>query len=329
MTDRTGEDEKTSDEAALWAARLNHRVVDAEVLEAFYRWRRDPANATAFARIERTWQAAGDLGSDRDIALAVQDALDRPRAAHRLDDALRAVRRRPLLAAGTVLLMLGLATLIVLRLPTSFDTVVGEQRVVRLADGSRIRLNTDSRVRVRLGEKLRQVELVRGEAFFEVAHDPARPFVVRAATAEVRATGTRFDVDLARSAVRVVLAQGSVHIRDPRGDVGSGANLVPGQVSWIRDGSITEPRAIDVAAATSWTTGHLTFHETPLRDAVAEVNRYTDKSIDLSAGAAIDARVNGVFETGDTTAFVAAVTTLFPLRAEVTTDGRVRLVTSG
>ena len=184
--------ERAREAAAAWLARLSQLSVTTETLRAFRDWRRDPVNAAAYDQVGGVWEAAGGLAGDPGIQAATAAALRR-RPARR--SAIGWVLKRPF--------VLGLATaslaVIVIggwmldQRPT-YRTALGEQRLVTLADGSRLRLNTDSAVRVRLGSGLRRVELLRGEAFFEVAHDAARPFIVSADGARVRAVGTKFDV---------------------------------------------------------------------------------------------------------------------------------------
>jgi transmembrane sensor len=326
MTDRTGEEDQAAREAADWAARLNSRAVETHAVEEFYKWRKVPANAAAYARIEKFWDESGKLGEDRGIALAVRDALERPRWRIRLRSWFAPIQQRPAIMALALLMVVGLTSLLVSRMPTTYETAIGEQRLIRLDDGSRVRINTDSKLRVRLTDDRRRIELVRGQAFFEVAHDPARPFIVSADGAEVRAVGTRFDVHRTDGDVLVLLAEGMVRVRDRDAENRTGVLLTPGQAIWVGPGRSPKPETIDVEAATSWTSGHLTFRDTPLREAITEINRYSSHGIDLDDGDMAAVRVNGVFETGDVKAFVTAVTTLFPLRAMPAANGRTRLV---
>ncbi len=143
----------------------------------------------------------------------------------------------------------------------------------------------------------------------------------------MRAIGTHFDVHRTGTDVRVLLAEGKVRVRGGRetGD-GGGVILTPGQAIWLGPGRSARPETVDVDALTSWTNGRLTFHDTPLREAVAEINRYTNQGIDLDDGDLAAIRVNGEFETGDVKAFLTAVTALFPLHAVPAGNGRTRLV---
>ena len=193
-----------------------------------------------------------------------------------------------------------------------------------LADGTRVRLDTDTELRVRLRDHERDVRLVHGQAFFDVAHDKARPFIVQADDAKVRALGTRFDVRLKGEEAHVTLVEGAVEVtHDQAGQVRKW-RLAPGQ-ALVAGAPAAQPRAVDVASATSWTEGQLVFHATALSDAVTEVNRYSRTKVVLDDPALAGATVNGKFDTGDTQAFVAAVCDLFDLKAAAPKDGEIRL----
>ncbi|MBB4099426.1 FecR family protein [Sphingomonas kyeonggiensis] len=320
-----GTDEERADEqAAEWLARLNNRSVTTEELEEFYRWRRKPGNAARYAEIESLWRQARALGDDPDIAAAARDALARPRL-ERMESEARGWRpsRRVVLAGAALAPVAAGASWLLLPMARAYQTATGEQLVVSLGDGSRIRLNTDSRLHVDAGDTGRRVTLERGQAFFEVKHDPARPFEVRAGKAAIRAAGTQFDVHRSDEAVQVVLTQGSV-------SVDAGAGVPPtllkaaGECATIGPAGALAVSHVDVEAATSWTTGRLVFHATPLANAIAEANRYSRTRIELEDPSLAGAKVNGSFETGDMDSFVAAVSALFDLKKR-TQENRILL----
>lgn len=310
-------------------ARLNKRAVDGRTVEDFYAWRRQPANGAAYARLEELWGKAEPLCGDRDIAIALGDALRPRRWRERLREALRPPLSRPAIASALTVMLIMVAALFWTIRPISYETQVGEQRFVTLEDGSRVRLNTDSRLELRFSKRGRRIDLDRGQAFFEVAHDQSRPFVVRIGNAQVTALGTRFDVRRENGDIRVVLADGSIAVADGNTPGSAPQRLRSGQAITLTPGRAAWPEPVDVDAATAWTTGRTIFTDTPLADAVAEVNRYTRRTILLDAPALAQAKVNGAFETGDVAAFVAAVTALFPLQAIAEPDGRTRLQPAG
>jgi transmembrane sensor len=307
--------ERAMREAADWCARLNSRTVSTLELEQFYRWRREPDNAAAYAATERGWRAARGLGADRDIAEAVGEILARPAP-------------RPWwqgwrggLGLAFAAVLAGAFGIYFLSRPLVLETGVGEQRLVSLADGSRVRLDTHSRVEVRLYQGERDVKLTGGQAFFEVAKDPYRPFIVTAQGSAVRALGTRFGVRSEGNQVSVVLAEGSVKVAGAR----DGTTLLhPGEAVTLVAGRVGAPGAADLAALTSWTTGRLVFRDTALADAVTEMNRYARKQIVLDSARAASVRVNGVFDSGDSDGFVTAVSAIAHLRA-ARGDGEIHL----
>lgn len=320
MASLPAEDERAEREAADWFARLNTLSITSRALEDFQAWRRAPGNDAAYERMEALWEVGGRLQGDPDIARGVAQALNRRSWLSRLAglwrDAPGLRRAATALAAGAVLIL----TFTVLQ-GEQYATGVGEQRLVSLDDGTRLRLDTDTRVKVMFGEDGRDVRLIKGQAFFDVAHDAARPFVVHADDAQVRALGTRFDVRLAGAAVKVTLVEGSVEVTDGKASkawrLAAGETLATGEAK-------PQPRRIDVAAATSWTSGRLIFRETPLAQAVAEVNRYSRQKVVIDVARLQAVPVSGVFEVGDTPAFVAAVSDLFELEPE-DANGEVRL----
>jgi transmembrane sensor len=315
-------------EAAEWLARLGNHSISTETVRAFREWRDDPANDAAYQEAEAFWEASGRQAADPQILRMTEQALARGRRRRRWLAGAAQVRWA-LAAAGVLILLAAGAQVVAWRFPT-YATGAGEQRIVRLADGSRVHLNVESRVKVRFFGGTRRLVLDRGEAFFEVAHDATRPFVVQADGARVRALGTKFDVRDQGDRVQVTLLEGRVQVRR---DGPQAWTLVPNQTLVVSDRGVTRPAATDAARTTSWTTGRLAFRETPLAEAVAEVNRYGKSRIVLEGEALPSRLVNGYFDVGDTDAFVRGVSVLFDLQATHAGDGvitlRERPATSG
>lgn len=307
-------------EAAEWHVRLGEPPLSAETLAAFRIWRQVGENAEAYRRVEAIWRSAGGLSRDRDI-----EALTRTTLA---DTGGRVRRRRRAWAAPAGLALactLTAAVALAFWLPARgvHQTAVGGREVVALADGTQVELDTDTRIKVRYVAGERRVVLERGQALFTVARDAARPFRVEAGGTEVTALGTVFDVRREASGARVTLVEGSVSVADSYAPARTW-RLAPGQrVETFQ--ADPAPISVDPAVATSWSEGRLVFQDTPLREAVAETNRYLTGKIVLAAGSAADTPVNGAFVTGDREAFVAAVSDLFDLTAQPTADGGVRL----
>lgn len=308
------------DQAVQWIARLGTRSISLDTIHEFAEWRKDPANAEAYRRAEQLWAQTGELAADPDIQAALATAKQRnPRRV--------SVRHIVALGAASALAASLVGGVILWQTHDTYRTAVGEQRVIQLADGSLVRLDTASKLRVRYNSGERRIELAQGQAFFEVAHNPDRPFVVSTGDASVTAVGTEFEVRRIGSETRVVLVSGVVDVAPTRGREAA-QRLRPNQQTAIIGGQ-ANLTVVDADAATSWTNGELTFVDTPLVEAVAEVNRYLVHPIILEAPAEARTSINGVFRSGDRAAFVSAAAHLLKLRAVDTPDGGVRLIASG
>lgn len=316
MSDRDLIAKETRDEAARWYAKLNNTTITTDCLRQFREWRDIGDNRQAYADIDAFWKRIEALKADEEIKAAGQEALDRKKPG-RPGPVTKGVIAFLLASSGA-----GLAYGYRTYLGHSYSTEVGEQRLVRLTDGSRVRIDTDSQLRVRMRRDQRLIELVRGQAFFEVAHDPARPFIVNANGTSVRAIGTRFDVRQGSDGVQVILLDGKVRVESAAS--GKGWTLSPGQE--IRPSApAPAPRPIDAAAATSWTSGRLVFQNQPLQSAIDQVNRYSDTKVILGEPSLAKTTVSGSFETGDTEAFVGAVKDLYGLKVASRSPKEIRL----
>ncbi|MGE5501698.1 MAG: FecR family protein, partial [Ignavibacteriales bacterium] len=182
-------------EAAAWVARLQGPSRDKAAEQAFRRWiEADPAHAAAFDRATQVWEGIGGAAVGMKVGAGVRD------------------RMRMRVAASVVAgLLLAGGGWAVLRDPV-YATHVGEQRTVRLEDGSVLALNTDTKVVVHYTKARRDLRLVRGEAQFDVAKNRARPFIVTAEGEQVRAVGTSFVVRDEGHAVSVTLLEGKVTV---------------------------------------------------------------------------------------------------------------------
>jgi transmembrane sensor len=319
MTDPRQISSRQRTEAASWFARLGNRRVTTQALDEFEAWRENPANDAAYLEVKAFWEESGRHANSPNVLRMTDEAL--MRSAHQ-------TRRRParLWAWGSLTACAGLVAATVATLAIIFpaySTGPTEQRVLLLQDGSRIHLNVGSKVRVAFSAGTRRLFLSKGEAFFEVAHDARRPFIVDAGRAGVRAIGTKFDVRRDQDRVQVTLAEGIVRVDRSQGQ--GSWTLVPNQQLTLREDRVATPAAADAARATSWTSGRLIFSQTPLSEAVAEVNRYGRHKVELESADLSGRLVNGVFNTGDTDDFVKGISVLFDLQSSVDADGTVHL----
>ena len=256
-----------------------------------------------------------------------------PRPAHAHADAPRRAARRHRGQRRPLLRHLATAAMLALLVPlalvwrhygaveqVSYRTAIGDLQEVPLADGSIATLSSDSRLLVRLSHGERHVDLQQGEAFFAVAKDPARPFVVSAGGRRVTAVGTRFSVRRDAADLRVVVTQGLVRLESDRLPNGlrQPTTLLPaGSVALASDtGVVVRSGSVQQAEEyLSWRNGFVNFHDTPLAAAAAEFNRYNARKIvigDASVGAM---RVGGNFRWSNTDAFVRLLAQGFPIQA--------------
>ena len=214
--------------------------------------------------------------------------------------------------------------------PLRFATQHGEQQTHRLDDNSVLHLNTDSSVTIRYGRSERVIDLTAGEADFEVAHEPDRPFRVRAGSAEVVDIGTRFDVRLERDTTTVTVIDGRVAVRPAsQGDdagvrfsrkpsVGSVELIANQQIRVAAGAWPAGPITVDAHRTTAWLYRQIMFEREPLEIVAGEFNRYTTKPIEITSPALRHLEISGVFETDDTEAFIAFLRSLDGVRVEVT-----------
>lgn len=215
----------------------------------------------------------------------------------------------------------------------AFRTAIGERSNITLSDGSSVVLNTNSRIEVRFTPERRRVRLLAGQAWFQVAKNPNRAFVVEAGDQRVTAIGTAFDVRLdGHDSVRVTLAEGKVSVEPILSPLARLISpppvpelLIAGEALIVSDDAPVEKRKADVSKVLSWRQGQVVFDNDTLAAAIAEINRYSSKRIELADPALGQLRVSGVFKAGHSDSFVETVTGHYPLRIASRDDSRILL----
>ena len=199
-------------------------------------------------------------------------------------------------AAAAVLLLFLLTPTFSLWLRSDFQTGTAEIRSLSLDDGSRIVMGAESAMAGDFSGGRREVALLQGEAWFEVADDETRPFVVTAGDMTITVAGTAFDVTMTDRTLAVALAHGSVEIERP-GNTPLKKTLVPGQRLAIdrKDGAVLITN-VDPALMGGWRSGRLIIHGAPVSDVVDAVDRYYPGTITLIGRSVADRRVTGVFD---------------------------------
>lgn len=240
--------------AAEWFALLLDESATANDRAEFRLWlESNPANAKAYAELERLW-----LGSS-----ALPEVTNSPSA----------TRRRVIKAGGALLIAgaAGLGTLSYLRLPAGdYRTAVGETAHIALPDGSTVELSTASAISVNFSKNRRLIQLHEGEAFFTVAADAQRPFVVSAGKLDTTALGTQFSVGIRDDAISVAVAEHSVRVSSPF----EAQDVFEGQTVLFANDRLSRPAETDVGSQLSWRDGKLVFISTPFEDAVAALAKW-------------------------------------------------------
>ena len=302
-------------DAASWFVRLQRHPDDGETQRAFKAWlAADPTHPQAWAQVEDAWGRLGDLKQDPEILAA--------RAALQSELAAQARQRRMAWAAGlAAVAVMGGALLgygvwrqgqsaeamsVAAATPQAlavYRTPVGGQQTVDLEDGSKVTLNTDTEVRLTEWGATRRLALVRGEAYFEVAKDAQRPFVVGAAGRTVTALGTAFDVRVAPDRWSVSLVEGRVRVADQDATV----EMSPGEHLEQVDDAPWSLERRKLEELISWREGSLLFEDRPLGAIVEELNRYSTLKVRIADPALASTRLSGRFKSGDVAGFVATL----------------------
>lgn len=230
--------------------------------------------------------------------------------------------------AAAVLVLIALpALLLTFRLNgTTYFTAVGEQREIALEDGSRLRMNTATRLQVKFDDHQRLIALETGEAYFDVEPDPAgRAFVVDAGEAHIRAVGTEFNILNSVAGVTVDVLEGVVEVDSRNGEVGTPAQLSEGgQITVERGGDVSDVRPADARRINAWKDGRLEFAAAPLAEAIAEFNRYSDVKLALADASIGELTISGSFTIGHSRQFAHGLEDAFPVRVSES-RGRILL----
>lgn len=295
------------EQAALWVARLQSKDATEEDRAAFELWlENDPKNGLAYEEMQDLW---GDL---KHIPMQKAD-FERMRRSRRL----RSAGVASVVIAGIAIVGLYRAGYYD-RWQSDYYTIAGEIRAIRLEDGTQVDLNTDTAIEVAYTADKRTIRLLRGEAFFNVAKNPQRPFVVDDGQLNARAVGTRYTVRKASGALsgEVQVEEGSVEVET----ASDHALLSPGQVATVIEKDKIEITRDDVESKTAWKDGKLIFSERPLRDVLATLSRYRNGRIVLLDHTIGDQKVSGIFDIKNTDDALNALQTSLPVNMTRVTD---------
>ena len=325
MTHRSPDGDATDETVAAardWVVRITSGEPTAEQLEHFDRWlSASPAHRAAFEQEQQFWQRLAGL---QDVARAQSQgetgqraeppqtrrtkrparSRARPGAAGRLSVAAGA------LAAACLGVFVIFGDAITAAVLADHSTAQGAQRTVTLSDGSRVHLNTDTAITIDYEANTRRVGLLRGEALFEVRTDADRPFQVAADDGVTEAVGTAFVVRRHADATSVTVTEGTVKVTSPgaRTDPDTSVLARRGQRTRYANGGPPAPaEAFDLTTATAWRDGVIVIDDLPLKEALADLDRYRPGRIVLMADDANFRSVSGAFDVRNIDAAVAGI----------------------
>jgi transmembrane sensor len=310
--------------AADWMLRLNDGPLPGEDQRALARWRADnPRHDEIFSSIQRTWADLDQI----EIGPRRAEIIELPRKSL----ALKAPQWAGLgIAAAAVL------ALVLLQAPAGSTpygehaTAIAQIAPVRLSDGSVVTLGANSRISERFDRNERRVVLENGEAFFEVAHDASRPFVVEAGDAIIRDVGTKFNVNRGVGRVSVAVLEGVVEVHAvsvlgiSRGDPrtlreGERIELIAPNILSVSMGHV-EPAAGPPGA---WRQGRLVYNNARLGDLVADVNRYYQPGVALADPSLGDLRVTASFRTDQVGGIMDVLDSALPIEVSRAANGAI------
>lgn len=309
------------EEAARWFARIANTPPDHPDRSRFEAWlAASPAHAEEYAAFARVWD---DFDSDERLDALAQTASKRKAALKQAEHARREARRVLLKRGALGMFVCGGAGALAWRAWSFWNaqplqqftlaTRTAEMATRHLPDGSVLRLNARSTVRVTYYRTRREVRLDQGEALFEVTHDAARPFVVDGGFARITVLGTRFVVTRFEDRVRVSVGSGRVHLAAVSGEAGHALLLEAGEVAEVAAAQAPARLPRSAADAFAWERGTLVFDTATLPEIAQSLSRYRTIPVRAQASAV---RVTAVVQVRDIDVFLRNLPAIAPVRVE-------------
>lgn len=300
-----GESDQPSvrDMATAWFVRLRDDNVTDDEKARFRTWlEADAAHAEAYQELERLWAGLDEIGQGEQRLSAPPPVM--------AEAGRRSVLRNALAASVVLVIAIGSYGVTALNLLADHRTGTGEQRQIVLQDGSAVHLNTATALSVEFGADRRLITLHAGEAYFEVAGNPDRPFIVETGMGRVEALGTAFAVRHIDGGTDVLVTESRVAVSAPTGDervLGEGEGI---SVTDTGLGSVTTGHAPQIA----WREGRLVFENRPLGDVLREIDRYRRGTVVVLDGATSALPVTGAFSISDTDETLDIIEQTLPVR---------------
>lgn len=324
--------------AAHWRVRQDRGDLSEAEQNEFDAWlAAAPRNAAEYEKAESSWDVFDGAEDDKHLRALRHSALK-----------VRPEKRRRVwapVAAGFALLLAGGALVWVLLETTSpslsrlgapdYITARGERLNLTLPDGTAVTMNTETAIDVAYEQDRRFVKLSGGQAFFDVAKDRSRPFVVQAGERTITALGTAFEVRLLDGRFKVLLVEGTIAVEDTTGAAAAGNARAPEPVvmtsghELAAEGTVARVDKADVQRELRWRDGFIEFQDETLAHAAAEFNRYATSMIVINDERVATLRVTGVFRTDRADQFVETMSELLPVATDNRSSGEVHIVWVG
>lgn len=301
-------DEARREDAAAWVVRLEAGDLGEAQAVAFDAWLSSaPENAEAFDAALAVSQAYATAGED--VARGLSGRRVVPQTGRRVFIGMGA-------AAAAAVVAVVIAPQLAGPHSETYITAKGERRTVQLADGSTVDLNGGTHLSVTLARDGRRVALAGGQAVFDVAHDPGRPFTVAAGDRTVRVVGTQFDVRRLAGKVSVTVARGAVEVRPTAGAAGESYRLHPGQrLDHVEGAALTRVAAAEPAEVLSWRSGKLVYRQQPLSEVIADLNQQFATPLRIEDADLAATPISGVLVLDDQAAVIRRLALLVPISA--------------
>lgn len=267
--------------------------------DRFEAWRREaPANNSKFQAVAAAW----DIPEATEVAHNLAKATITPPPVNVVEFKQPKKKIVGWIAAiaAAILVTIGLQQYpsLSIRWEADYITAAGDQREVNLPDGSKVTMNTNTAIALDFKNGARSVQLLKGEAYFDVVHDPSHPFIVAAEFSKVEVKGTAFSVRSDDNQDLITLERGHVEVRRPS-DLSDRADLDPGQAIVATATSILSAQSIDSSVAFAWLKGQVAFQDRPFKSVVHELSRYYGHSVVIANGAYDGVKVNGRYRVND------------------------------
>ncbi|PHR19461.1 MAG: hypothetical protein COA41_07215 [Sphingopyxis sp.] len=334
MSQENGKARETEESAASWLLRREEPEWTEQDQDELDQWlNQSMAHKAAFWRLEHGWGLADRLAA---LATLKQDAQPQdPRLWQRY--------WKPLSLAASVLIMIGIAGILqTVSVPggkqniaqqdgpvlqagqVRLATAIGDHQVVPLADGSKMELNTATKIRTAVTEASREIWIDEGEVFFEVKRSDKVPFLVYASNRVITVLGTKFSVRKDGEKITVAVLKGRVRVDEmANGRVSRSSIITNGDIAFANEAStlvaIKSPER--VANKLSWRDGMLVFDQSTLIEAASEFNRYNKTQLIIGDVETANIRIGGTFQASNVTAFVRLLDDAYGLRIEQMEDG--------